>query len=82
MHELGVLRYAVKTVERVAEKNNIEQIDHITLEVGKASGYVPMFLNKLYPVAIENHPVMKNSELKIVMAEGKGLSIKDIGYRK
>lgn len=82
MHELGILNHVVKTVNRIADENRIEKIEHITLEVGETSGCVPMFLEKLFPIAIEKQPRMQNTELKIVMAEGKGLSIKDIGYQK
>lgn len=82
MHELGILNHVVKTVDRIAKENRIEKIDHITLEVGKASGCVPAFLEKLFPIAIENNDIMKDAELKIAIAEGKGMSIKDIGYKK
>ena len=82
MHELGILNHVVRTVARIAKENNIDEIDYITIEVGEASGCVPAFLEKLFPIAIENNSVMKGSKLKIAMAEGKGLSIKDIGYRK
>ena len=82
MHELGILNHVVRTVDRIAQENRIEKIDHITLEVGEASGCVPAFLEKLFPIAIEKQPRMQEAELKIVMAEGKGLSIKDIGYKK
>lgn len=80
MHELGVLMEAVKTVNRIAEQNNISKVKHMTLEVGETSGYVPMYFMKLFPVAIDSFEVMKDAELKIVMAPGKGLQIKDIGY--
>lgn len=82
MHELGILNHVVRTVDRIAKENRIEKIEHITLEVGKASGCVPAFLEKLFPIAIEKQPHMQKAELRIVMAEGKGLSIKDIGYKK
>lgn len=82
MHELGILNHVVRTVDRVAKENRIDKIEHITLEVGKASGCVPAFLEKLFPIAIEKQPHMQEAELRIVMAEGKGLSIKDIGYKK
>ena len=82
MHELGILNHVIRTVDRVAKENGIKKIDHITLEVGETSGCVPNYLEKLFPIAIENNPVVKNAELKIIMAEGKGLSIKDIGYKK
>ena len=82
MHELGILNHVVKTVDRIAKENGIEKIDHITLEVGETSGCVSAFLEKLFPIAIEKNDIMKDAELKIAMTEGKGLSIKDIGYKK
>lgn len=80
MHELGVLCQAVKTVNRVAEQNRIEKIKHITLEVGEESGFVPMFLEKLFPVAIDQFPNMQGTQLRIRMAPGDKLMIQEIGY--
>ena len=80
MHELGVLCHAVKVVDRVASENNIERVKHITLEVGEASGYVPIFFEKLFPVAVDQLPALKEAQLRIEIVEGKGLSVKDIGY--
>lgn len=82
MHELGILNHVVRTVNRIAKENEIEQIEYITLEVGKASGCVPAFLEKLFPIATSKQAKMRDAELKIVITEGKGLSIKDIGYKK
>ena len=82
MHELGVLRYVVRTVGGIAEKNRIGSVKHITLEVGEESGYVPFYLEKLFPVAVDAYPVMQNARLKICMVPGKGLQIRDIGYRR
>ena len=56
MHELGVLCQIVKKVNQVALDNQINQVKHITLEVGEASSFVPIFLEKLFPVAVENFP--------------------------
>ena len=80
MHELGVLRQIVKTVSRIAEQNHIRHIKHITLEVGRTSGFVPYYLEKLFPVAIDSVFVLRGAELRIQMAEGNGLLIRDIGY--
>ena len=80
MHELGILCQAVRTVSRIAEEHHISQIKHITLEVGDTSGYVPVFLEKLFPVAAEQFPSVQKAELKIERVPGKGLQIKDIGY--
>lgn len=80
MHELGVLYQTVRTVGRIAEKNKIQRVKHITLEVGIESTYVPAFLKKLFPVAIDQVSVMKGAELRIEMVSGRGLLIKEIGY--
>lgn len=80
MHELGVLRQIVKTVSRVTEQNAIRHVKHIALEVGDSSGFVPYYLKKLYPVAVDAHPVLQNAELRISIVSGRGLVIKEIGY--
>lgn len=80
MHELGVLMQAVKTVSRIAEGNNVKKIKQMTLEIGEDSGFVPVFFEKLFPVAIEKFPVMMGAELRMEMTAGKGLRIKEIGY--
>ena len=80
MHELGVLRNAVKTVTEVAEKNRIDRIKFITLEIGESSSFVPAFFEKLYPAAIDSLPLFEGSELRMVKVSGKNLVIKEIGY--
>lgn len=69
-----------KKVNQVALDNQINQVKHITLEVGEASSFVPIFLEKLFPVAVENFPAFDKCVLKIEKTTGKGLVIKDIGY--
>ena len=80
MHELGILYQTVRSVARIAVKNRIQKIKHITLEVGMESTYVPAYLKKLFPVAIDQEPLMKGAQLHIEMVPGRGLLIKEIGY--
>ena len=80
MHELGVLHQVVKTASRIAEENQIRRIRHITLEVGDVSGFVPQYLTKLFPVAADGSPVLKRAKLCIENVQGRGLTIKEIGY--
>ena len=80
MHELGVLSYAIKTVDKVAEKNGVEKIKFITLDVGEESGFVPDYLHKLFPVAIDGKDRFEGASLNIYTVSGKGLVIKEIGY--
>ncbi|MBQ6878296.1 MAG: hydrogenase maturation nickel metallochaperone HypA [Oscillospiraceae bacterium] len=80
MHELGVLCQVVKKVSAVAEENGISAIKHITLEVGTESTFVPVFLEKLFPVATDSLSLFKGSALKLLMVPGRNLVIKEIGY--
>ena len=80
MHELGVLLQAVRTVDRMARSRQIDCVSFMTLSVGRESDYVPAFFEKLFPVAVEQFPTMKNAELRIEMATGRGLQIKEFGY--
>ncbi len=80
MHELGVLCQIIKKVNDIALKNGIEKVKYITLEVGESSSFVPIFLEKLFPIAIEKFPVLQKAVLKILRVPGKNLVIKDIGY--
>ena len=80
MHELGVLRQIVKTVDRVTEQNRIRRVKHIALEVGDSSAFVPYYLTKLFPVAADSYPALQKTELHISVVPGTGLLIKEIGY--
>jgi len=80
MHELGVLLRTVKMVNRLAEQERIAKISFITLEVGEESGFVPMYLEKLFPLAVDSFPAVKGAQLRLQMVSGKGLTIRDIGY--
>lgn len=77
---MGVLRHIVRTVEQVAQKNSITAIRHITLDVGTSSDFVPAYLTKLFPVAIDGKPLLAHAALRINTVEGAGLVIRDIGY--
>ena len=80
MHELGILYQAVRTVNRFAQEHHIAQIKHITLEIGKDSGFVPVFLKKLFPVAAEHFSLVQHAKLNLLTVPVKSLQIKDIGY--
>jgi len=80
MHELGVLYQIVRTVDRIASENHIRRIKKIVLEVGESSGFVPQYLEKLYPIAIEAYPVLRRAALCLRRMPGDDLLIKEIGY--
>ena len=44
MHELGIIVHITKTLQSVAEENNLKEIASVTLEVGEVSSIVPDYL--------------------------------------
>ena len=73
MHEISVLTKAVDLVENIAKDNGLDRVGYITLEVGELTGYVPLFLEKFFPVVTEDRPVFKDTELRINTVRGQAL---------
>lgn len=65
----------VEQAEAVAKANNADRIKAVEVEVGELSGILPVFLEKYYPVVIENRDFFKNSELVIRVIPGEGLCL-------
>lgn len=53
MHEIGVVRQVLKTVENFAEENGLEKIDTIVLEIGDLSLVIPKSVEDIYNVIIK-----------------------------
>ena len=73
MHEIGILYKMVDCAEAVAKEHHIKKIDSITVEVGELSGVLPIFLEKYYPIVIENHDLLKESKLLVQIIQGQAL---------
>ena len=69
MHELGVVKAALKTVDAFVKENGIEQVDTIVLQIGELSGVVPAYVEKLYPAVVHGTPY-ENTRLQIETEEG------------
>jgi len=80
MHELGILTQALRRVQRAAAENGIDEVKHITLEVGEASGFVCAYFMKLHPAARDMFPALRKAELRLVTVPGNSLRIKDMAY--
>ena len=44
MHELSIVTYVIKHVEKLAVEHQLTQIQSVTLEFGEVSGIVPEYL--------------------------------------
>lgn len=77
MHELGIMIEIVKTVERIAQQNNVTAVDTLVLQIGQMSPVVPSFIESCYPAA-KDGTLLENTKLKIEMVPGKEFMIKEI----
>lgn len=71
MHELGIVFELIKTVEKVAIEQNIDEVDTIVMQVGELSSIVPMYLEECFPAAIYNVPRFKDTKLKLEIIPGE-----------
>ena len=65
MHELSIVTYVVKQVQEIAEKNNLTEIESVTLEFGEVSGIVPEYLTECWEFYRKKNPLIAECEMKI-----------------
>lgn len=69
MHELGVVKHVIDTVEKVAEENNVSQVACVTLEIGEVSTVLPEYLRDCWNWAHPKSEILKDAALKIECIE-------------
>ena len=65
MHELGVVFYVIRDVKKVAEENQVEKVETVTLEIGEVSGVVHEYLTDCWNWAVKKEPIMEQAILQI-----------------
>lgn len=53
MHEVGVVRQVIRTVEDFAKENNITKIEEIVLDIGELSLIIPKYIEDLFDITVE-----------------------------
>ena len=53
MHEIGVVKQVVRTVEDFAKENDITEVSEIVLDIGELSLIIPKYVEDIYPIATE-----------------------------
>ena len=64
MHELGLVNYVVKEVDKFAKENGVDKIKTVTLEFGEVSGIVPAYLYNYWDWYTKKYPLFEGSKLK------------------
>lgn len=72
MHEIGVVRQMLKTVEEFAAENEIDDIVSIVLEIGDLSMIIPKYVEDIYSVIVEGTR-FEHTDLVIEAVEGQGV---------
>lgn len=72
MHEIGVVRQMLRTVEDFAEENKLDSIVSIVLEIGDLSMVIPKYVEDIYSVIVKGTR-FENTELVIETVEGQGV---------
>lgn len=72
MHELGVIKAALKTLDAFCEENDIDEVDTIVLQIGELSGVIASYLEELYPAAVYQ---TKYENMKLRVEEEEGVAV-------
>ena len=70
MHEIGIVRSLCRTVTDCAEKNQVTEIAEIVCSCGELSLVIPKYVDDIYPVVVEEYPMLKNTKLTLETVPG------------
>jgi hydrogenase nickel incorporation protein HypA/HybF len=65
MHELSIVMHVAKTIDELAEENQLAKIGSVTLQVGEVSGIVTDYFVDCWNYFKRKHPLLADSELKL-----------------
>ena len=64
MHELGLVNYAVKEVDKFAKERGITNITTVTLEFGEVSGIISSYLYDYWDWYTKKYHLLEGAKLK------------------
>lgn len=53
MHEIGVVRSMLKTVDEFCKENGVEKVEEIVVDIGELSLIIPEYVEAVYPPVAE-----------------------------
>ena len=69
MHEIGVVKQVVRTVEDFAKENGVDRIEEIVLDIGELSLVIPKYVEEIYPIAT-NGTILDGAKLIMNVVPG------------
>ena len=65
MHELSIVTHVAKTLDELAEENQLTRIGSVTLQVGEVSGIITDYFVDCWNYFKRKDPLLQDSELKL-----------------
>lgn len=65
MHELGTVRYVIRTVEQICEEQKLTKVASVTLEIGEVSGILTDYLLDFWKWVTPKTRYLQGAQLKI-----------------
>ena len=56
MHEIGVVRSMIHTVDEFCKENGVEKVEQIVLDIGELSLVIPKYVEDVYPAVVMDTP--------------------------
>lgn len=69
MHEIGVVRQVIRTVEEFAKENGIKEVSGIVLDIGELSLVIPKYIEDIYQITVKG-TILENAELTMNVIPG------------
>ena len=69
MHEIGVVRQVIRTVEDFAKENDIKEVSEVVLDIGELSLVIPKYVEDIYAVTTEG-TILEGTKLIINVIPG------------
>ena len=71
MHEIGVVRAMIHTVDEFCKENGVDEIEEIVLSIGELSLVIPKYVEDVYPAVVAG---TKFENTRLVIEEVPGLA--------
>ena len=69
MHEIGIVRQILRTVEAFAVENGVRDIREVVVDCGELSLVIPEYLEEVYPAVVKGS-ILGGAALRIEMIPG------------
>ena len=71
MHEIGVVRQMIATIDSFCKENNVDKVSEIVVEIGELSLVIPKYVTDIYPIVVEG---TKFQDTKLIIETVPGMA--------